>query len=150
LAGSRSRFPKNIAWLFVIVCSSFINAQQNKEKPRVNPPCDGGLLNSKVTFEAKPIYSKEARLAKVEGIVIVRVRVDEEGRVYNAIVCAGNQLLRQSSIDAAYRTRLSPTLISGTSVKVAGILQYIFKLDKGRGRLYKPTRAQQLIQPKRK
>jgi hypothetical protein len=66
------------------------------------------------------------------------VRIDEEGNVFEAVACAGHPELRQSATDAACRTRLSPTMLSGKPVKVSGILVYVFRLNKETGSLYKP------------
>jgi hypothetical protein len=128
----------NVGWILLTVSLTITYAQQNTGKPIVNLPCDGGMLTSKVTFDVKPIKSAEARAANAQGFVIVRIWVDEGGRVYNANACAGHPLLRQSSVLAAYRARLLPTVISGTAVKVTGILEYVFKAGKAKGRLYKP------------
>jgi hypothetical protein len=127
--------------LFLIVGTTFTSARQHKGRPSANAPCEGGILNSRVVFEVEPEYSTEAKKAKAEGTVIIRVRVDEEGKTYEAIACSGHSLLRQLTADAAYRTRLSPTLLSGKPVKVAGVLVYVFKLDEDTGTLYRGSPA---------
>lgn len=99
------------------------------------------MVNSNVIVESEPLYTDKAKRAKAEGNVTVRVRIDEEGRVYEAVACAGHSLLRQSSVDAAYRTRLSRTLLSGKAVKVTGVLVFVFKLNEDKGQLYKPQPA---------
>ena len=138
MIASKSRFSITISCLLLIAGTTLIEAQQNKEKSNINAPCEGGILNGKVTFESKPLYRTAAKKARAEGIVVVRVRVDEEGKIYEAIACSGHTLLRQSSVDAAYRTKVSPTVLSNKPVKVAGVLVYVFKLDEREGRLYRP------------
>jgi TonB family protein len=115
-----------------------INAQQNKARASDSAPCEGGILNSKVTFESKPVYPIAARKARAKGSVVVRVRIDEEGNIFEAVACSGHPLLRQSAADAAYQTRLSQTVLSGKPVKVSGVLVYVFRLNEEKGRLYKP------------
>ena len=81
--------------LWAAVLSSSASAQKPKPKENSNPKnCSGGVINSKVTFEAKPIYPKAAKEARAEGQVIVRVRVDESGKVYEATACSGHKMLR--------------------------------------------------------
>ena len=115
-----------------------ISTQRVKREARPVAPCEGGILNSKVLMVSKPAYPQRAKRAKAEGKVVVRVRIDEEGKVYEAIACVGHSLLRRAAEDAAYRTRFSPTVLSGKAVKVAGVLVYVFKLDEEGGALYRP------------
>jgi TonB family protein len=103
-------------------------AQHEKPRAKSKVPCDGGVLNGKVITEARPTYPEKAKKEKAQGTVIVRVRVDEEGKIYEATPCLGHPLLQQSSITAAKRTLLSPTVLSGKPVKVAGVLVYLFEL----------------------
>jgi TonB family protein len=127
------------AWLIlasglpVVLC-----AQHAKSRAKSKAPCEGGILNSKVIAESRPTYPEKAKKEKAQGTVVVRVRVDEEGKIYEATPCLGHPLLQQSSITAAQRTMLSPTVLSGKAVKVAGVLVYIFELGEEIGRLRKP------------
>jgi hypothetical protein len=41
----------------------------------------------------------------------------------------GHPLLRQAAIDAAMKTRFSPTLLSGLPVRVKGTMAYNFSLQ---------------------
>jgi hypothetical protein len=109
-------------------------AQKSKEdsKPKI---CTGGVINSKVTSEVQPIYPEAAKKAEARGQIIVMVRVDEEGNIYEAIACSGHKLLRQPAVNAALQTKIAPTVLSGKAVKVAGILLYVFNLKEEKGRL---------------
>ncbi len=126
------------------VLSSSASAQKPKPKEKSNPKiCTGGVINSKVTFEAKPIYPKAAKEARAEGQIPVMVRVDENGKVYEATACSGHKLLRQAAVDAAYQTQIKPTIISGQAFKVGGILLYEFKIKEEKSGLVNTKRAQQ-------
>ncbi len=118
-----------------VLCNSVL-AQKRKSKKESAPKiCTGGVINSKVIFKVEPLYSEEAKKARAEGEVIVMVRVDEEGNIYEATACAGHKLLQQSAVDAAYQTKIAPTKLSGQAVKVAGVLFYRFKIEEEKGRL---------------
>jgi TonB family protein len=104
----------------------------------VKVPCDGAVLNSFVLAQVKPAYPAEAKRAKAEGNVVVRVRIDEHGNVFEALPCTGNSLLSQSAADAAYQTKFKPTLVSGKAVRVAGVLVYEFRFGEDTGTLYQP------------
>ena len=121
--------------LSVTVLSCPVSAHEYKENYR---PCGGGVINSKVIFEKKPIYPKAARKVQAEGKVNVMVRVDENGQVYEVRACSGHPLLRQSAVDAALQTRIRPTVLAGKAVKVGGVLVFEFKIEEKEGRLFKP------------
>lgn len=130
----------------LVVCATVLSssalAQKSKPKENSNPKiCTGGVINSKVTFEAKPIYPRAAKEARAEGQIIVMVRVDENGKVYEVTPCSGHKLLRQAAVEAAYQTQIKPTVISGQAYKVGGILLYEFKIKEGKSGLVNTKRA---------
>ncbi len=123
--------------LFVVFCISIANAQKpNTKKANKTPTievintlpsvCDGVVLNSIVVSAPNPEYPSEAETAAVVGSVAVRVKIDEKGNVIKAEVCSGHALLRESATNSAKQTKFAPTILSGKSVKVSGILIYYF------------------------
>jgi len=89
-------------------------------------PISGGVLNGKAISLPKPEYPAEARTAGVEGVVVIRVTVDEQGNVIEAYAVSGPQMLQQVSVNAALQAKFSPTLLSGEAVKVTGVLVFNF------------------------
>jgi TonB family protein len=67
-----------------------------------------------------------ARAAHASGTVNVQVTVDEKGNVTSASAVSGHPLLRAAAIAAARQARFAPTKLSGTPVKVTGIIVYNF------------------------
>jgi TonB family protein len=88
----------------------------------------GGVLNGKATSLPKPIYPAAAKAVRAQGAVSVQVEIDEEGVVKLASAVSGHPLLRSAAENAAYEARFAPTLLSGTAVKVTGIVTYNFVL----------------------
>ena len=102
----------------------------------------GGILNGKAVSLPKPEYPETARSAGVEGAVRVDVMIDESGTVVSAKAIReeepDNDLgvatvdakaeLREAAERAALAARFSPTLLSGTPVKVSGTITYRFSL----------------------
>lgn len=89
-------------------------------------PISGGILNARAVSKPAPVWPQEAR--QVNGTVTVRILVDEEGKVIKAVAMSGPAQLRPAAVEAAYKTRLSPTRLSGKPVKVMGVLTYINNL----------------------
>lgn len=87
-------------------------------------PIMGGVLNGKAVERPAPVWPSDAW--EVSGAVAVQVLVSEEGKVLKAKPLTGPEPLRQAAVDAAYRTKFSPTKLSGRPVKIAGVLVYNF------------------------
>jgi TonB family protein len=89
-------------------------------------PIAGGILNSKAIELPPPNYPEELRKARVAGKVIVRVIVDETGKVISAEVEDGPIPFRLPSLEAARKARFAPMLVESQPVKVTGVITYIF------------------------
>lgn len=87
---------------------------------------EGGILNGRARSMPRPVYSAEAKAARVSGSVPVRVVVDVDGHVSSAQATDGPRLLRGAAEDAAREAVFAPTLLSGNPVKVGGIINYNF------------------------
>jgi TonB family protein len=87
-----------------------------------------GVLDGKATTKPDPIYPEEAKAARASGDVIVRIIVNEDGRVEKAEAVSGHPLLQKAAVDAAYKARFSPSTVSGQPVKLIGVLTYNFVL----------------------
>ena len=83
-------------------------------------------ITKAVTME-KPEYPREAIAARASGLIQIKVSLDEEGRVINAVgMCGGDSYLVKASADAARRARFKPILIQGKPVRLTGYLSYNF------------------------
>ena len=89
-------------------------------------PISGGVLNGKATYLPKPAYPAIAKAAHASGAVHVQVLIDEKGNVLTASAVSGHPLLKASATAAARQAKFSPTVLSGTPVKVSGIIVYNF------------------------
>jgi len=94
-----------------------------KEKPVVKSM---GVVNGFATSLPKPSIPVAAKIAKAAGTVSIQVLIDENGNVVSATAVSGNELLRASSVIAARSARFTPTMLSGSPVKVSGIINYHF------------------------
>lgn len=85
------------------------------------------VLNGIAIRLEKPEYPLGARNLKLSGTVVVRVEIDERGKVIGAKdVCQGLPYLSESAVEAALKARFTPTKISGKPVKVMGVIVYNF------------------------
>ncbi|MBA3321816.1 MAG: TonB family protein [Pyrinomonadaceae bacterium] len=89
----------------------------------------GGVLNGKAVYKTQPSYPVAAKQSREQGTVLVKVTVDETGRVIEAIPLNGPLLLRGASVIAAKKWRFTPTLLDGVPVRVTGTITFSFALQ---------------------
>jgi TonB family protein len=84
----------------------------------------GGILNGMALILPKPSYPPEARAARVSGTVVVKVTIDDRGKVVHVCAISGPPQLLRESEKAASRATFSPTILNGKPVKVTGLITY--------------------------
>jgi protein TonB len=85
-----------------------------------------GVVNGSAISLPKPPYPPAAKAVRAAGTVSVQVTIDENGNVISASAAGGHPLLQQAAVGAARQAKFRPTLLSGTPVKVTGIITYNF------------------------
>lgn len=119
-----------------VISDDSMNANSNTNTNTGNPgnvnsrgAISGGVLNSKALSLPKPAYPPLAKAAKASGSVIVQVLVDEQGNVVSARAVSGHPLLQTAAVAAARQAKFAPTKLSGSPVKVSGIIKYDFVVE---------------------
>jgi protein TonB len=95
-------------------------------KPVVPKIISKGVVNGSAISLPKPPYPPAAKAVRAAGTVSVQVTIDENGNVISASAAGGHPLLQQAAVGAARQAKFRPTLLSGTPVKVTGIITYNF------------------------
>jgi TonB family protein len=75
-----------------------------------------------------PVYPPAARAKKIEGVVVLRTRIDKDGRVKRAEVLSGDPLLTQAALDAVRQWRYKRGTLNGINVEVDGTATLNFSL----------------------
>lgn len=86
------------------------------------------ILNSSAIFLPTPDYPQEAKDLCASGQVKVQVLVDENGNAISAEAISGDELLRNSAVEAAMNAKFSPT--PEIRIKTKGIVVYNFSTEK--------------------
>jgi len=86
-----------------------------------------GSLNGRETKRVTPSYPSSARSHNVTGTVRVFAIVDENGKIW-VTNSEGPLLLRQAAEDAAKAWTFAPPNVAGKPVRLAGYLDFEFKL----------------------
>lgn len=91
----------------------------------------GNVQESKLLVKVEPVYPDLAKRARVSGVVILQVTVNEAGEVYEAKVLRGHPMLDEAAVDAVKQWRYSPTLLNGEPVPAMATVTVIFSLGQG-------------------
>ena len=97
---------------------------KKKEPIRVG----GNVQSSKLIRRVEPQYPELAKRARVSGIVLLQVTVDETGSVTDVNIIRGHPLLNQAAVDAVRQWKYSPTLLNDEPVPVIATVTVNFVL----------------------
>jgi len=94
------------------------------QRVRVSQGVSEGLLVTKVT----PPYPPMAKMARVQGSVILQAVISKRGNIENLRVVSGHPMLVQSALDAVKQWRYRPYLLNGEPVEVETQITVNFSL----------------------
>ena len=69
-------------------------------------------------YHVEPVYPEVARIARLEGLVLLETTIGVDGRVSKIRVLRSVALLEQAAIDAVSEWQYQPTLLNGKPVSV--------------------------------
>ena len=92
------------------------------------PTLQGGVINGKALVKPQPDYPEAARRQRIGGAVAIKITVDEQGRVVEAVPMCAHPILMKAAQEAALRARFTPTTLNGVPVRVKGLITYRFLL----------------------
>jgi periplasmic protein TonB len=81
------------------------------------------------TVDVRPLYPEYARVARIEGTVVLEAILDRNGRVDQLRVVKSVPLLDQAALDAVRQWRYSPTVLNGQPVAVLMTITIKFTLQ---------------------
>ncbi len=89
---------------------------------------EGEIKPPRMTKEVSPVYPEEARQARIEGVVILAVRTDINGRVKNTKILRSIPKLDQAAIEAVKQWVYEPLLKDGKPVEAVFTVTVRFQL----------------------
>jgi TonB family protein len=79
----------------------------------------GGAIKPPIRLvSVNAIYPEEARAAGIEGAVVMRITIGEDGSVTNVVVLRSVPLLDEAAIESVLQWQYQPTLLNGLPVEV--------------------------------
>jgi len=89
-----------------------------------------GVMAANVLSAPQPAYPRIAKLAHMQGEVVMQAIVSPEGTIEDVRVIKGHRLLRGAATNAVRTWRYRPYMIGGRPVEVATTVSVDFKLER--------------------
>lgn len=86
------------------------------------------LMESHLLYAPEPAYPNLARIAHVQGPVVVEALVGRDGTVVRAHAITGHRMLRSAAEEAVYGRRYRPYVVDGIPMAVRTLITVDFKL----------------------
>ncbi len=90
-----------------------------------------GVVQGNAISQPKPLYPQMARMARVQGSVVLHAVISKSGAIENLRVVSGHPMLQQSALDAVRQWRYRPYLLNGEPVEVETQITVNFNLAGG-------------------
>jgi protein TonB len=83
---------------------------------------------AKLLVQVKPVYPQIAKLAGVQGTVVLHAIVSRDGSIQSLQVVGGHPMLTEAAKQAVWQWRYKPTLLNGEAVEVETSINVNFRL----------------------
>ena len=105
--------------------SATLQSSHPPQRVRVSQGVTQGLIISKV----QPVYPVDARLARIQGSVILKALISETGDIANLDVLSGHPMLVPAAMDAVKQWKYRPYLLQGKPLQVETQITVNFTLS---------------------
>lgn len=120
--------------LLLLLIGSFAVTQTARAQEAAPTPREAigrfGVINGKAKNLVKPVYPPLAAKSGADGVVSVKVTVDEKGNVISAVAESGNTALYEAAVTAAKQSTFVPFMFGGKARKMTGSVVYNFVAQK--------------------
>ncbi len=89
----------------------------------------GNIAAPMKTRDVQPVYPPEAKSKRIEGIVIIEITIDREGKVRNGRILKSVPMLDRAAMDAVRQWEFQPTLLNGAPKPVIMTVTIAFSLQ---------------------
>lgn len=121
--------PTDITYRTITYYSGLSKARQSEDSSlanKVEVKLTKSVLNGVTIKRVEPVYPQQAVAARVSGKVIVQILIEEDGNVISARAMRGDSLLRAAAEAAAWRWKLTPTLVGGEPTRARATAGFNF------------------------
>jgi periplasmic protein TonB len=99
------------------------------ERPKGPIRITSGMQEPQLLYNPPVVYSPVARLARVQGTVVVEAIIDEQGNVTQVHLISGPPLLVPGALKAVGERKYAPTILDGQPVAIRLMVKVDYKLS---------------------
>jgi protein TonB len=99
------------------------------ERPKGPIRITSGMREPTLLYEPPIVYSPVARMARIEGTVVVEAIIDEQGNVTQVHLISGPPLLVPGALKAVGARRYAPTILDGQPVAIRLTVKVDYRLS---------------------
>jgi protein TonB len=96
--------------------------------PQLGTPVSSGVIEGQPIRKVAPVYPQTAVPLRLEGAVVLRALITEDGKVRDVSVVSGHPMLVRAAIDAVKKWRYRPYLLNGKPVQMPTQITVNFKM----------------------
>lgn len=131
------------AWRFTVGSVTTLSSERQDTGTQAAAPSDppipstpilariqvpGKVTAAAIVARTKPVYPLQARAAQIQGDVLLHAIIDKEGKISDAQVLSGDDLLAQAALEAVRQWRYKPMLYDGEPAEVDTTITVTFSL----------------------
>jgi periplasmic protein TonB len=87
-------------------------------KPVAHPPRISRMMEGNLIHRVQPVYPTAAKLAHIQGSVVLRAVISKDGAIENLAVVSGQPMLVKAAMDAVSQWRYRPYMLNGDPFEV--------------------------------
>jgi len=129
IAGMAGGVPGGVGDVFGGIASGPPPPPPAVERPKGPIRITSGMKEPTLLYEPPVVYSPVARMAHVEGTVVIEAIIDEQGNVTQVHFISGPAMLVQSAMKAVAERRYAPTILDGQPVAIRLTVKVDYKLS---------------------
>lgn len=99
-----------------------------QETPQNRPTIEPNVAEGNLLYKEEPVYPQMAKIAKVEGDVVIKAYITKAGSIENLRAVSGHPILIQSAMDAVTHWKYKPFLLNGEPVAVETTVTVKYRL----------------------
>lgn len=117
-----------VAAILGMVLSALASGEQTDAPKKMRVRVSQGVLQGSILHKVDPQYPQEAKDNRVEGDVVLRILIDEQGNVSEAKPMSGPPSLTDAAVDAMMQWKFKPYRLNGEPVQVESVFTIRFRL----------------------
>jgi protein TonB len=87
-------------------------------RPVARPPRISRMMEGNLIHRVQPVYPTPAKLARIQGSVVLRAVISKDGAIENMAVISGHPMLVKAAMEAVSQWRYRPYMLNGDPFEV--------------------------------